>query len=429
MATHVLSEKKTNNPYESVLARFEHAADIIGLPEEKRERLRKPAKQIQVNFSIVLDNGKEKNFEGYRIIHSTALGPSKGGIRYDKDVNLNEVKALAAWMTWKSAVVDLPFGGAKGGIVVDPKQYSRSELERLTRAYTQSLIDVFGPDKDVPAPDMGTGADEMGWLMEEFSILHGKPVYAVVTGKHIHAGGSLGRLEATGKGVSISTLLALKKKGINPTGATVAIQGFGNVGSHAALFLQEQGINVVAISDISGAYYNPAGIDVHDAIVYSQLNGNSLVGYPNAALFDRDHLLTLPVDVLIPAAREDVITAENAHRIRAKIIVEGANGPTSADADELLEYKDILIVPDILANAGGVIISYFEWLQNSNHEIWNIEQVNQKLEEMLSASFEEVFNTAALYRISPRVAAYVMAVKRVAGKKPMVVPAHHALYA
>src|SRR6187549_3760871 len=267
-------ENAKKNPYESMLTRFEQAADIIQLAEEKREKLRKPSKQIQVHFSITLDNGREQTFEGYRIIHSTILGPSKGGIRYDIDVNLNEVKALAAWMTWKSALVGLPFGGAKGGLIVDPKKYSKAELERLTRAYTQALIDVFGPDKDVPAPDLGTGADEMGWLMEEYSILHGKPIYAVVTGKHVHAGGSLGRVEATGKGVSIATLLALKKRGVNLSQATVAIQGFGNVGLHAALFLFQKGLKVVAISDITGAYYNPNGINIDDLVLYSQLNKN-----------------------------------------------------------------------------------------------------------------------------------------------------------
>lgn len=421
MSSHFISsETLKHNPYESMLARVERAADILRLSDDKREKLRKPAKQIHVHFSIVLDNGTERTFEGYRIIHSTVLGLSKGGIRYDKDVNLNEVKALAAWMTWKSAVVDLPFGGAKGGIVVDPKKYSKAELERLTRAYTQALIDVFGPDKDVPAPDLGTGADEMGWLMEEFSILHGKPIYAVVTGKHVHAGGSLGRVEATGKGVSIITLLALKKKGLNHDNATVAIQGFGNVGLHAALFLHQHGLKVVGLSDVSAAFYNPAGINVPDVIVYSQLNNNSLKGYPDAAPISPEDLLSLPVDVLIPAAREEVITLENAHRIRAKIIVEGANGPTSSEADELLEYKDILIVPDILANAGGVVVSYFEWLQNSNNEFWTIEEVNRKLEEILSESFREVFDTAAHHHVSPRIAAYVIAVKRVAEKNSLV---------
>lgn len=414
------TETLKRNPYESMLARFERAAEILQLPEAKREKLRKPSKQIQVHFSIVLDNGQERTFEGYRIIHSTILGPSKGGIRYDLHVNLNEVNALAAWMTWKSAVIGLPFGGAKGGIVVDPKKYSKAELERLTRAYTNALIDVFGPNKDVPAPDMGTGADEMGWLMEEFSIMHGKPIYAVVTGKHVHAGGSLGRVEATGRGVSIATHLALKKQGLTPANTTVAIQGFGNVGLHAALFLYDAGLKIVAVSDVSGAFYNPMGIDVRDLIGYSQLNNNSIQGYPDAAPIDHRDLLSLNVDVLIPAAREDVITAENAQTIKAKIIVEGANGPTSAEADELLALNNILVVPDILANAGGVIVSYFEWLQNSSNEFWNIQQVNRTLEELLTSAFNKVFEIAEIHNISPRLAAYVIAVQRVAEKRSIL---------
>lgn len=415
MATHRSSiHIQKNDPYDSMLARFERAADILNLPEEKRAKLRKPAKQVLVNFSIVLDNGKEETFEGYRIIHSTTLGTSKGGIRYHEDVNLNEIKALAAWMTWKSSLVRLPFGGAKGGIVVDPKKYSTRELERLTRAYTQALIDVFGPSKDVPAPDIGTGADEMGWLMEEYSIVHGKPVYAVATGKHLHAGGSLGRTEATGKGVSLITLLALQKKGIVVEKASAAIQGFGNVGLHAAQFLYRMGLKIVAVSDEHGAIYNPLGIDIDDLVIYSKLN-SSVKLYPDAAPIDRDSLLTLKVDVLIPAAREEVITADNAHRIKAKIIVEGANGPTSAEADQLLEFKNILVVPDILANAGGVIVSYFEWLQNTNNESWSIYEVNEKLDAILKASFDEVFQTAKALAISPRLASYVIALKRVAG--------------
>ncbi len=404
------------NPYESVLARFERAADILKLSEEKREKLRRPSKQVQVSFTITLDNGTERTFEGYRIIHSTALGPSKGGIRYDLEVNLNDIKALAAWMTWKSALVGLPFGGAKGGIIVDPKKYSKAELERLTRAYTNALIDVFGPNKDVPAPDLGTGADEMGWLMEEYSILHGKPIYAVVTGKHVHAGGSLGREEATGRGVSIVTLLALATKKLNRTHATVAIQGFGNVGLHTALFLYEKGLKVVAVSDVNAAYYDPLGLNIPDLIVYTKLNNNSLAGYPNATKLSREDLLALDVDVLIPAAKEDVITNDNAHRIKAKIIVEGANGPTSAEADELLEFKNALVVPDILANAGGVIVSYFEWLQNTNNQSWTIEEVNYQLEEILTACFREVFDMAAVETVSPRTAAYVIAVKRLVEK-------------
>lgn len=407
-----------------MLARFERAADIIKLPEEQRDKFRKPSKQIQVNITIQLDSGKEQTFEGYRIIHSTALGPSKGGIRYDKDLNLNEVKALAAWMTWKSAIVGVPFGGAKGGIVVDPDKFSRKELERLTRAYTNSLVDVFGPEKDVADPDTNTGADEMGWLMEEFSLLQGKPVYGVVTGKHIHAGGSLGRIEATGKGVSYVTLLALKNKGLDPVDATVAIQGFGNVGLHAARFLHRKGLKIVAVSDLSGSLYEPEGLDIDDLVLYTQLNNNSIAGYPHAGAIPGGDILSLAVDVLIPAAREDVITSDNAHRIKAKIIVEGANGPTSSEADNLLEFKDILIVPDILANAGGVIVSYFEWLQNYYHESWDIKEVDSKLERMINSAFHEVFSAAVLYRVSPRIAAYAIAVKRVVEKQKSAHPAN-----
>lgn len=408
----VLTE--THNPYDSMLARFHTAADLIGLSEEKREQLQKPYRQIVVNFSITLDNGKQKNFEGYRIIHSTALGPSKGGIRYDKHVTLDEVKALAAWMTWKSAVVELPFGGAKGGIICDPRKLSKAELERLTRAYTHALIDIFGPDKDVPAPDMGTGADEMGWLMEEFSILHGKPIHAVVTGKHVHAGGSLGRTEATGRGVSIVTRLALKRRNIPIRNATVAIQGFGNVGLHTARCLHELGLKVVAISDIDTALYNPVGIDIPDLIAYHATNNHSIAGFRHAAKFHHDDLLQLRVDVLIPAAKEDVITAKNAELVRTKIIVEGANGPTSSDADEILAQKDILVIPDILANAGGVIVSYFEWLQNTRHENWKIDEVNDKLEARLNRAFDAVFLYADEFGVSPRLAAYIIAIQRVA---------------
>lgn len=409
---------KTANPYSSMLARFEQAADSLGLSEDIREKLRKPVKQVLVNFSIKLDNGEEQTFEGYRVIHSTILGPSKGGIRYDKDVSLDEVKALAAWMTWKSAVVGLPFGGAKGGIIVDPKKYSRSELERLTRAYTQALADVFGPDKDVPAPDLGTSADEMGWLMEEYSLLHGKTIHAVVTGKHIHAGGSLGRVEATGRGVSINTLLALDRLGISQYNATVAVQGFGNVGSHAALFLHKQGLKIVAVSDAYAAFYNPVGIDIPDLIVYSQLNNNSIAGYPNATPINKEDLLTLNVEVLIPAAKEDVITADNANRIKARVIVEGANGPTSADADVILNEKKILVVPDILANAGGVIVSYFEWLQNTRNESWKIEIVNEQLHEILETAFNRVFDAAKTFQVLPRIAAYIIGINKVVKNLP-----------
>lgn len=385
------------NPFQSMIDRFNIAADILKLDESIRQKLQRPEKQIVVNFSITLDNGTEQNFEGYRVIHNTALGPSKGGIRYDNAVNLDEVKALAAWMTWKSAVTGIPFGGAKGGIICDPKKLSKTELEKITRAYTKALADIFGPEKDVPAPDMGTGPDEMGWLMDEFSLVHGKTIHAVVTGKHLHSGGSLGRVEATGRGVSIITLLALEKLKIRAARSTAAIQGFGNVGLHSALFLYEKGVKIVAVSDVSEAFYNPDGINIPELILYYNLNNNNIKGYPNSVAIKHEDLLLLDVDVLIPAAKEDVITQKNAKDIRAKIIIEAANGPVSSDADKILHDNNVLVVPDILANAGGVTVSYFEWLQNSLLESWRIHQINKRLEDILEKGFETVFRLSLIH--------------------------------
>lgn len=410
MSTEIIKQ----NPFQSMIDRFNIAADILELDEPIRQKLQRPEKQIVVNFSIVLDNGIEQNFEGYRIIHNTALGPSKGGIRYDTAVNLEEVKALAAWMTWKSAVTGIPFGGAKGGIICDPSTLSKRELEKITRAYTKSLSDIFGPEKDVPAPDMGTGPDEMGWLMDEFSLVHGKTIHGVVTGKHLHAGGSLGRVEATGKGVSIITLLALKKLKLRAARSSVAVQGFGNVGLHSALFLFEKGLKVLAVSDVSEALYHPDGINIPELILYYNLNNKSIKGYPNSITITHEELLLLEVDVLIPAAKEDVITSANANAIRAKIIVEGANGPVSSDADAILQNNNVLVVPDILANAGGVTVSYFEWLQNTLIETWGVNQVNRQLENILKKSFETVFLTARIYNVSPRIASYMLALRKVA---------------
>lgn len=408
------SEIIKHNPFQSMIDRFNIAADILKLDDSIRQKLQRPEKQITVNFSITLDNGEVQNFEGYRVIHNTALGPSKGGIRYDTAVNLDEVKALAAWMTWKSAVTGIPFGGAKGGIICDPKKHSKAELEKITRAYTKALADIFGPEKDVPAPDMGTGPDEMGWLMDEFSIVHGRPIHAVVTGKHLHSGGSLGRVEATGRGVSIISLLALQKLKIRPARATAAIQGFGNVGLHSALFLYEKGIKIVAVSDVSEALHNPDGINIPELILYYNLNNKTIKGYPNSVAIKHEDLLLLDVDVLIPAAKEDVITQKNAGDVQARIIVEGANGPVSSDADQILHDKNILVVPDILANAGGVTVSYFEWLQNSLLESWRIHQINTRLEDILEKGFDTVFRVAVKHDVTPRIAAYIIALKKVA---------------
>lgn len=408
------SEIIKHNPFQSMIDRFNIAADILKLDDSIRQKLQRPEKQITVNFSITLDNGDVQNFEGYRVIHNTALGPSKGGIRYDTAVNLDEVKALAAWMTWKSAVTGIPFGGAKGGIICDPKKHSKAELEKITRAYTKALADIFGPEKDVPAPDMGTGPDEMGWLMDEFSIVHGRPIHAVVTGKHLHSGGSLGRVEATGRGVSIISLLALQKLKIRPARASAAIQGFGNVGLHSALFLYEKGIKIVAVSDVSEALHNPDGINIPELILYYNLNNKTIKGYPNSVAIKHEDLLLLDVDVLIPAAKEDVITQKNAGDVQARIIVEGANGPVSSDADQILHDKNILVVPDILANAGGVTVSYFEWLQNSLLESWRIHQINTRLEDILEKGFDTVFRVAVKHDVTPRIAAYIIALKKVA---------------
>lgn len=410
MSTEIIKQ----NPFQSMIDRFNIAADILKLDAPIRQKLQRAEKQIVVNFSIVLDSGIEQNFEGYRIIHNTALGPSKGGIRYDTAVNLEEVKALAAWMTWKSAVTGIPFGGAKGGIICDPSTLSKRELEKITRAYTKSLSDIFGPEKDVPAPDMGTGPDEMGWLMDEFSLVHGKTVHGVVTGKHLHAGGSLGRVEATGKGVSIITLLALEQLKLRPARSSVAVQGFGNVGLHSALFLFEKGLKVLAVSDVSEALYNPEGINIPELILYYNLNNKSIKGYPNSVSIKHEDLLLLEVDVLIPAAKEDVITRNNAENVRAKIIVEGANGPVSSDADAILQQNNVLVVPDILANAGGVTVSYFEWLQNTLIETWGVNQVNKQLESILEKSFKTVFHTARKYNVTPRIASYILALQKVA---------------
>lgn len=408
------SEIIKHNPFQSMIDRFNIAADVLKLDDSLRQKLQRPEKQITVNFSITLDNGNVQNFEGYRVIHNTALGPSKGGIRYDTAVNIDEVKALAAWMTWKSAVTGIPFGGAKGGIICDPRNHSKTELEKITRAYTKALADIFGPEKDVPAPDMGTGPDEMGWLMDEFSLLHGRPIHAVVTGKHLHSGGSLGRVEATGRGVSIITLLALQKLKIRPARATAAIQGFGNVGLHSALFLHEKGVKIVAVSDVSEAFYNPNGINIPELILYYNLNNKTIKGYPNSVAIKHEDLLLLDVDVLIPAAKEDVITQKNAKDIQARIIVEGANGPVASDADQILHDKNILVVPDILANAGGVTVSYFEWLQNSLLESWRIHQINKRLEDILEKGFDTVFRVAVKHNVTPRIAAYIIALKKVA---------------
>ncbi len=404
----------TENPFEAMMSRFRTASQILGLEEEVYNVLKSPAKQVIVSLPITMDDGSIKVFEGYRVIHSTILGPSKGGIRFDPHVNLDEVKALAAWMTWKCAVVDIPYGGAKGGVTCNPRQMSAGEIERLMRSYTLSMIDIFGPDKDIPAPDMGTGPREMAWLMDEYSRTQGMTVNAVVTGKPIVLGGSLGRTEATGRGVMVSALAAMEKLKINPYKATCAVQGFGNVGSWASLLLAERGLKVVSVSDISGAYYNENGIDIAAAVKYRDANKGSLEGFTGAGKISGDELLTLPVDVLVPAAKEDVITHHNAANIQAKLIVEGANGPTSSKADSIIYDKGISVVPDILANAGGVTVSYFEWVQNRLGYKWTADRVNRRSDRIMKDAFTNVYNTSVEYKVSMRIAAYMVAIDKVA---------------
>jgi glutamate dehydrogenase/leucine dehydrogenase len=402
------------NPFEAMMSRFHTASQILGLEDEVYNVLKSPAKQVIVSLPVTMDDGSIKVFEGYRVVHSTILGPSKGGIRFDPHVNLDEVKALAAWMTWKCAVVDIPYGGAKGGVNCNPREMSAGEIERLVRSYTQAMMDVFGPDQDIPAPDMGTGPREMAWLMDQYSRNKGMTIPAVVTGKPIVMGGSLGRTEATGRGVMVSALTAMEKLKINPYNATCAVQGFGNVGSWAARLLSERGLKVVAISDISGAYYNDKGVDIEGAAAFRDKNKSSLDGFPGVEKIPGPDLLTLPVDVLVPAATEDVITSTNAAKIQAKLIVEGANGPTSSKADSIIYEKGISVVPDILANAGGVTVSYFEWVQNRLGYKWTADRVNRRSDRIMKDAFNIVYKTAVQYKVSLRIAAYMVAIDKVA---------------
>ncbi|TAH26056.1 MAG: Glu/Leu/Phe/Val dehydrogenase [Cytophagales bacterium] len=407
--------KDKDNPLESMMSRFDEAARKLGLDNETYTVLKNPVRQVIVSLPITMDNGKIKVFEGYRVIHSTILGPGKGGIRFDMGVNINEVKALAAWMTWKCAVVDIPYGGAKGGITCNPREMSKGEIERLTRAYTSSMSDIFGPDKDIPAPDMGTGPQEMAWLMDEYSKNKGMTVNAVVTGKPLVLGGSMGRTEATGRGVMVIALAAMEKLKMTPSKCSAAVQGFGNVGSHTAQFLSERGIKIKAISDITGAYWNNKGIDIKDAIAYRDANRGTLEGYPSAEkMGDAAGIVTCEVDLFVPAATEDVINSHNAPHIQAKLIVEGANGPTSANADEVLSNRGITVVPDILANAGGVTVSYFEWVQNRLGLRWPLDRIHRRSDKIMVDAFDKVFTTAKQYKVTLRTAAYIVAIDKVA---------------
>lgn len=398
--------------FDAVLARLDKAAEIYGLSDDVKNVLRSPQKAVKVSLPIMMDDGKMHIFEGYRTIHSTILGPSKGGIRYALDVNDEEVKALSAWMSFKCAIANLPYGGAKGGITCDPRSMSVGELERLTRAYTVALADVFGVDHDIPAPDMGTSAREMAWILDAYNKVHRSDYPGVVTGKPVGLGGSLGRESATGRGIMICTLAALKKMKLDPKKVTVAVQGFGNVGLNSARFLYEQGIKVCAIGDHTATLWNEKGIDITAAIKYTQKNKGVLKGFKGGIEIKNSELLTAKVDVLVPAALQNVITKEIAKDIKAKLIVEGANGPTSPEADDVLREKGIVVVPDILANSGGVTVSYFEWVQNKYGNYWTEEEVNTKHDASMNTAFENVWNNKLQYKTTMRIAAYITALKK-----------------
>ena len=401
------------NPFEALMSRFDYAATKLSLDPGLYKILRNPEKQIIVSVPVPLDNGEIEVYTGYRVLYNTSRGPAKGGIRFDMNVSLDEVKALAAWMTWKCAVVNIPFGGSKGGVICDPTTMSNAEIERLTRRYTSAIIEVLGPDSDVPAPDVNTNERVMAWIMDTYSMHKRHTVTAVVTGKPVEMGGSLGRREATGRGCMIVTREALKKLGMPIQGARVVVQGFGNVGSIAALLLQQQGAKIVAVSDKSGALHNAAGLDVADMLAYVR-EKKLLAGYPKADAISNDQLFSLPCDVLVPAALENVITSKNAKDVQAKIICEGANGPTTANADKILEEKGVFVIPDILANAGGVTVSYFEWVQDRGGYFWEEDVVNQRLERIMVRSFNEVVAMAAKHSVSMRVATYMLSIDRVA---------------
>ncbi len=401
------------NPYDMAVAQFDEAAERLGLSQAMRAILRKPKRELIVNFPVRMDNGEVQMFTGYRVQHNINRGPAKGGIRFSPEVSLDEVRALAMWMTWKCAVVGIPFGGAKGGVICDPHIMSRNELERLSRRYATEISILIGPNSDIPAPDMNTNPQVMSWMMDTYSMHMGYSVPAVITGKPLAIGGSEGRLEATARGVQVVTREALKDLNMRPERCAVVVQGFGNVGSISARLLSDLGCKVVGLSDIAGGVYNPNGIDVMIALRYSREHGN-LRGLPDTENVTNAELLELPCDVLVPAALENQITARNAGRIQARLIIEAANGPTTPDADAILNDRGVTIVPDILANAGGVTVSYFEWVQDLQRFFWEEDEINHRLESIMSRSYRSVRQKAEEQQTNMRMGAYLLAVARVA---------------
>jgi glutamate dehydrogenase (NAD(P)+) len=412
LQNHVHTSSETN-PWEAQAARFNFAAQKLNLDDGIWKILSKPSREVTVYIPVLMDNGKLEVFTGYRVQHSIARGPAKGGIRYSPEVNIDEVRALAAWMTWKCAVVNIPFGGAKGGIICDPKKMSMTELERMTRRFTAELIEILGPEKDVPAPDINTNEQTMAWMMDTYSMHMRKTVTAVVTGKPVNIGGSRGRREATGRGVMLVTREAINKLGLKIPETKVIVQGFGNVGSYAALLLHELGCKVIGIGEWDGGIYNKNGLDINALFEHKAKTG-SIHGFKGSDKMATEELLISECDVLVPAATENVITTKNAAKIKAKIISEGANGPTTAKADDILQENGIFVIPDILANAGGVTTSYFEWVQDRQGYFWKEAFVNAELESIMVDSFNEVVRYAESHHVNNRIAAYMLAIDRVA---------------
>jgi glutamate dehydrogenase (NAD(P)+) len=408
-----LSVDQEINPWQSAAHRFDEAAELLKLDDGMRKVLRTPAMELTVNFPVVLDDGRIELFTGYRVQHSIARGPAKGGIRFAPDVSADEVRALAAWMTWKCAVVNIPFGGGKGGVICEPYLLSEAELERITRRYTAEILEFIGPERDVPAPDVNTNEQTMAWIMDTYSMHKRHTVTAVVTGKPLELGGSQGRPEATGRGCMIVTMEALKRFRLAPQDTRVIIQGFGNVGGMAARLMTRKGFKVIAIIEYDAAVYNPHGLDIEALMEYRRETG-SIKGFPGSVEVDRDEALVMDCDVLIPAARENVITSANADRIKAKILCEGANGPTTFVADSILAERKVFVIPDILANAGGVTVSYFEWVQDRQGYFWTEAQVNEQLGQIMVTSFNDVIAYAERHGVNNRIASYMLALDRVA---------------
>jgi glutamate dehydrogenase (NAD(P)+) len=408
-----VSLEQEKNPWLAAETRFDNAAEKLQLDDGVRKVLKSPAREITVSIPVQLDDGRLEVFTGYRVQHSIARGPGKGGIRYAPDVTLDEVRALASWMTWKCAVVNIPFGGAKGGVICNPALLSDGELERLTRRYTAGIIDMIGPERDVPAPDVNTNDRVMAWIMDTYSMHVGHTTTAVVTGKPMELGGSRGRIEATGRGCMMVTLEALKRFGLSPEETRVVIQGFGNVGGMAAKLMAARGFKIIAIAERDGAVYNRNGLDIAALARYRAETG-SVVDFPEAEAMGTSEAMFLECDVLVPAATENVVTSENAARLRCRVLCEGANGPTTAIADEILADKKIFVIPDILANAGGVTVSYFEWVQDRQGFFWNEDLVNKRLAEIMVGSFAAVTGYGEKHRVDNRTAAYMLALDRVA---------------